>query len=121
MHPSDQKPLTVLKNLIVLNNDRLEGYNYASNETDISVLKVLFSRLTETSMQCREELCREVYKLGGTVPETATGIGDFEKAWQQIREALNKNDHKALLESCYLEEFMAFKSYEYALRYYQDH
>ncbi len=121
MHPSDYKPLTVLQNLIVINNERLEGYDNATKETDVSVLKVLFSRLTETSIQCREELCREVYKLGGTPPVGTTEIGDFDKAWHQIRSALGSNDHKALLDSCYIEEFMAYKSYEYALRYYQDH
>src|SRR4051812_38541611 len=120
MHPSDYKPLTVLNNLLVINNERLEGYDFASKETDVSVLKVLFERLTETSIQCREELCREVYKLGGVPPGDKPG-GDFDKAWSEIRGALSANDHKALLDSCFIEEFMAYKSYEYALRYYQNH
>jgi uncharacterized protein (TIGR02284 family) len=71
-------------------------------------------------MQCREELTREVYKLGGVPAETGVDVAEFEKAWQQIRAALNANDHKTLLESCYLEEFMTYKSYEYSLKYYQD-
>jgi len=121
MHPSDYKPLTVLRQLLTVNNERLEGFNFASGETDVSVLKVLFERLTETSLQCREELTREVYKLGGVPPGENSGSGEFDKAWKQIRNALNNGDHKALLESCYVEEFMAYKSYEYALRYYQDH
>lgn len=121
MLDSDKKSVDVLNNLIVINNDRIEGYDSASKKTDISVLRVLFSRLTETSIECRQELCREVYKLGG-IPVKETGApGDFEKAWAEIWTALFKNDHKAILTSCYLEEFMAVKSYEYALRYNQSY
>src|SRR5947199_10560002 len=112
---SDQKSVEVLNHLIMINNDRLEGYDSASRETDISILKVLFSRLTETSQECREELCKEVYKLGGTPVNEVGAPGDFGKAWTEIKNALQKNDHKAILTSCYLEEFMTVKSYEYAL------
>jgi uncharacterized protein (TIGR02284 family) len=121
MLASDKKPLDILNNLLVINNERIEGYNFAAEQTDISVLQVLFSRLTETSLACKEELCKEVYKLGGRPPQDADGPGDFNKAWGEIKTALEKNDHKAILTSCYLEEFMAMKSYEYALRYYSDH
>jgi uncharacterized protein (TIGR02284 family) len=118
MHPSDLKPLKVLNNLLQINNERIQGYQQASQCTDVSVLRVLFSRLTETSLICREELLREMYKLGGK-PSDENAPGDFEIAWKNIREALRREDHKALLESCYVEEFMAYKSYEYALRYAQ--
>src|SRR4051812_44029392 len=115
MHPSDEKPLDVLNKLLVINTERLVGFHQASQNTDVSVLKVLFSRLTETSIQCREELCKEVYKLGGVPPEAGYNAGDFERARKEIHDALGRNDHKALLDSCYIEEFMASKSYEYAL------
>src|SRR4051812_17437357 len=101
MHASDEKPLDVLNKLLVLNTERLAGFHHASQNTDVSVLKVLFSRLTETSAQCREELRREVYKLGGVPPVDNYDRGDFERAWKEIHTALNKNDHKALLDSCY--------------------
>ena len=118
MHPSDHIPLTVLDQLLQVNNRRQEGYELASRITDVSVLQVLFERLTDTSEQCQEELSREVYKMGGVPPLQKAG-GDFEKAWIQIQEALQANDHVALLNSCYMEELMAYKSYEYALRYFE--
>jgi uncharacterized protein (TIGR02284 family) len=120
MHPTDEKPLSVLQGLLKVNNKRLQGYYLAGQLTDVSVLQVLFERLGKTSEQCREELCREVYKLGGVPPECTAG-GDFEKAWALIIDALDANDHLAVLDSCYIEEFMTYKSYEYALRYFEQH
>jgi uncharacterized protein (TIGR02284 family) len=120
MLDSDKKPVDVLNHLIVINNDRLVGYDQASNETDIAVLKALFARLKETSMECRNELCKEVYKLGGRPVDEIGAPGDFGKAWTEINAALSTNNHQAILDSCYVEEFMAIKSYEYAVRYFQN-
>lgn len=118
MLTDDIKRVSILNRQIQVNNDRVEGYAKASAKTDIEVLKVLFSRLGETSIRCKEDLCKEVYKLGG-VPETGTALlADFPKAWKQIELSINGNNHKAILDACYLEEFMSVKSYEYALRYY---
>jgi uncharacterized protein (TIGR02284 family) len=118
MLAADQTRVSVLNRQIQVNNNRIEGFKKASEQTDITVLKILFSRLQITSVECREELSKEVYKLGG-IPETKTGHhADFPKAWNEITNALEKKDHKAILDACYLEEFMTIKSYEYALRYY---
>jgi uncharacterized protein (TIGR02284 family) len=113
---TDQKPFEILNQLILINHDRIEGYSYASRETDVAVLKALFSRLTETSLQFEEELCREVYKIGGRPQEGAIASVDFFKAWMEVMAAIGKNDHKAILNSCFYEEGVVIRTYEEALR-----
>jgi uncharacterized protein (TIGR02284 family) len=112
MLAADEKPVEILNELILINNDRIEGYNYASKETDIEILKVLFSRLTETSLVCRKELVNEVYKLGGRPADGIHDSGEASKAWQDLKEALIYKDHLSLLKTCAKEEEIVIKTYE---------
>jgi uncharacterized protein (TIGR02284 family) len=120
MHPADKKPLQLLNNLIGINNNRLECYSFAEKETDVAVLKVLFGRLLETSYICREELIHEVYKLGGIPEEGTVPYFEFFKAWVDVKSALTRNDHAAILNSCAYEEGVVLKSYENVLKTGQD-
>lgn len=61
----------MLNTLIEINNDRIEGYETASKETDETDLKTLFAQLAQTSHECKDELVDEVEALGGT-PEEGT-------------------------------------------------
>jgi uncharacterized protein (TIGR02284 family) len=115
MHPADQKPISLLNDLIGVNNNRIECYNFATGETDVTVLKVLFKRLLETSYLCRDELAREVYKLGGVPEESTLPYVEFFKAWVDVKNALTRNDHAALLNSCAFEEGVVLRSYASAL------
>jgi len=121
MLAEDQIRVDVLNRLMVVNNSRLEGFREAAETVSAPVLKDLFSRLHESSSQCREELLREVYKLGGRPAQMGEGPGDLPRAWEEFRQALYSGNHKDLLDSCYLEEFMSLKTYEYTLRYKKDH
>jgi uncharacterized protein (TIGR02284 family) len=118
---TDQKPLEILNNLIVVNNDRMQGYHYAARETDASILKELFSRLQESSWQFKTELCREVYKLGAAPVEGNVASPDFFKAWMDVMTAIGKGDHKAILNSCVYEEGVVLKKYEEALLEEDEH
>lgn len=111
MLASDEKPLKILNELILVNNDRIEGFNYAYRETNVEVLKVLFSRLTETSDVCRKELTNEVYKLGGVPPTGTHETGSVAASWREVKEALIYKDHLTLLKTCDKEEEEVIKSY----------
>ena len=115
MHPSDLKPLQLLNNQIGIHNNRLECYNFAARETDVLVLKALFSQLIETSYLCQEELAREVYKLGGIPEKNTLPYIEFFKAWVDIKSALKRKDHAAILNSCAYEEGLVLRSYEKTL------
>jgi uncharacterized protein (TIGR02284 family) len=115
MLKTDQKPFEVLNDLITINTERIEGYNFATSQADVSILKDLFARLTETSLICRQDLVKEVYKLGG-VPNEIIPPVDFLEALREVKTAVIFKDHKGLLCSCDQEEKEVLRSYEEALR-----
>jgi hypothetical protein len=120
MHSKDEKPLLLLIQLLRLNTDRFLGYQKAARQTPVSVLQVLFERLTITSATCSEELCAEIYKIGGQ-PDLEKCRSQCEISWKEIQQALLIDDHAALMDACYHEELMSYKVYEYALRYASFH
>ncbi len=111
-----EKTIDVLNSLIVINNDRIEGYETASNETDEQDLKALFSRFTATSLTCKQELAREVHTLGGDVDKGTKVSGKFFRAWMDVKAALTGKDREAILNSCEYGEDQALETYNEALK-----
>lgn len=114
-----QKTIEALNSLIVINNDRIEGYKTANDETKETDLKMLFSDLMQTSVECRKELVNEVTKLGGTPDEGTRTTGKFFRVWMDVKAALTGNDRKSILDSCEYGEDAALKTYKNVL--IQDH
>lgn len=108
----NQKAIDVLNKLIVINNDRIEGYETASKEAEETDLINLFSQLTDTSHKCKAELSNEVIKLGGTPEEGTKMSGKFFRAWMDVKAAITGKDRKAILSSCEFGEDAAVKTYE---------
>ncbi len=73
----NEKTITVLNTLITINNDRIEGYETATKETEEQDLKDMFAQFSSTSQKCNTELKDEVSKLGGTPAEGTTISGKF--------------------------------------------
>ena len=107
-----EKTISVLNNLIQINNDRIEGYKTASDETKEADLKTLFSQFQATSLVINSELRSEVTRLGGTPTEDTRITGKFFRVWMDVKAALTGNDRKAILESCEYGEDVAKKTYE---------
>ncbi len=114
---NNEKAIEILNGLIVINNDRIEGYERAYKETDEADLKSLFSKMSSTSQRCKSELVSEVQKLGGTAEEGTTTSGKFFRIWMDIKAALTGKDRKAILSSCEFGEDFAVKTYEDALEH----
>jgi uncharacterized protein (TIGR02284 family) len=109
------KTIDVFNSLIVINNDRIEGYKTASEEAKETDLKMLFSDLCQTSIDNRKELVAEVKKLGGT-PEEGTRItGKFFRAWMDLKAAITGDNRKAILDSCEYGEETILKVYKESL------
>jgi uncharacterized protein (TIGR02284 family) len=106
---TEHNTVGVLNSLIIINNDRIEGYKIASNETTETDLKALFSNFIETSEQCRNELVVEVSKLGGTPNEYTILIGGFFLDLMDVKVALTANNRKAILDSCKYSERVALE------------
>ncbi|KAA0992909.1 ferritin-like domain-containing protein [Dyadobacter aurulentus] len=108
----------VLNDLILINNDRIEGYKKASDETDASDtdLKSLFSNLADHSRQNVSELTTEVNALGGE-PATGTMVsGKIYRAWMDIKSAFTSENRQTALENSEFGEDAAQKAYESALK-----
>lgn len=112
MGTNNQEIIDSLNNLIQINNDRIQGYLTASQETDHSDLKSVFSEMMTASQECRRELVQEVVKLGGTPIEGTTTSGKLFRVWMDIKAAITSKDRKAILNSCEFGEDAAVKTYQ---------
>lgn len=110
-----EKTVDALNKLLEINNDRLEGYETASKETDEHDLKTLFAQLARTSHRCRQELVSEITSLGGEPVEGTKVSGKFFRAWMDVKAALTGKDRKAILSSCEFGEDKAVDTYEKVL------
>lgn len=112
----NEKTIAVLNKLITINNDRIEGYQTASDETEEHDLKSLFSEFTSTSQKCKNELISEVDKLGGDIAEGTMVSGKFFRVWMDVKAALTGKDRKTILDSCEYGEDVAKGTYEKVLK-----
>ena len=111
----ETKTATTVKDLIVINNDRYEGYKTAAGETKEADLKTMFSEFSEQSKGFAEEL-RKFVPAGEDQPkrdETKTS-GKLYRAWMDLRAAVTGKDRKQILSSCEMGEDVAKKHYEEA-------
>ena len=111
-----EKSIDVLNTLIEINNDRIEGYKTASEETEEQDLKNLFAQFSRTSQKCKTELLLELDKLGGTPIEGTRTTGKFFRVWMDVKAAITGKDRKAILDSCEYGEDVASDTYKKALR-----
>ena len=105
-----------LKDLIIINNDRYEGYQKGVEQTADLDLKTLFTKYSLESKMYSSEL-RNLLPDNEEAPKRdETRIsGKFYRAWMDIKNALASNDRKAVLSSCEYGEDVAKKAYENAL------
>lgn len=112
----NEKTIDALNSLIIINNDRIEGYKTAEAEAKETDLKMLFSDLMETSINNRKELIEEIAILDGTIEEGTRITGKFFRVWMDLKVAFTGNDRKIILESCEYGEKVALDQYEKVLR-----
>jgi uncharacterized protein (TIGR02284 family) len=116
-----EKAIDVLNSLITINNDRIEGYETATKETEELDLKTLFARFISTSHKCRQELVMEVNRLGGEAAEGTKTSGKFFRVWMDVKAALTGKDRKAILNSCEYGEDKALETYDNAVENDSEH
>ena len=113
---NNEKTISLLNNLIEINNDRIEGYKTATEETEEADLKALFTQFKQTSGQCKSELTSEVNRLGGEPADGTRVTGKFFRVWMDVKAVLTGKDRKAILNSCEYGEGVAQDNYEDALK-----
>src|SRR6186997_1140060 len=81
---TNEKTSEVLNDLIQINNDRVEGYEKAANETDIKDvdLRSLFSEFASDSRRYANELAKYVV----TEPAVGTTVrGKIYRVWMDVK------------------------------------
>lgn len=109
--------IETLNDLILINNDRIVGYEKAYDETDTSDtdLRSLYNSLANHSRDNVLELTGEVTALGGE-PATGTMVsGKLYRIWMDVRSAFSSDGRKTSLENSEFGEDTAQKAYDSAL------
>ena len=110
------KSIDVLNSLIVINNDRIQGYETAIEETKDNDLTSLFNRFIDHSREFRDELIAAVAKLGGKPADGTRPDGKIYRAWMDFKAMITGKDRKAILSSCEYGEDVAVNTYEKAMK-----
>jgi uncharacterized protein (TIGR02284 family) len=116
-----EKTSDTIIDLIVINQDRHEGYKTALEESKEGDLRILFNTYSNQSHEFATEL-RQFVPQGQEQPkrdETKT-TGKLFRLWMDLKASVTSNDRKAILASCEFGEDAAKKHYEEALSHIQD-
>lgn len=116
METINKKTVSLINELIIINHDRIEGYERAAKETEDPELQTLFTFIANESRKYKNELVREVVNQGGSPAEGTTTAGKVFRAWMDIKAALTGKDRKAIISSCEFGEDAALEAYEDVLK-----
>ncbi|MES2285331.1 MAG: PA2169 family four-helix-bundle protein [Bacteroidota bacterium] len=113
METIKEKGLETLRELIIINNDRYEGYKTATKETDDASLKALFSEFSAQSKKFSDELRKLIppHEKAPKYDETKI-FGDLYRSWMSMKNALTENNNQAILLSCEYSEDIIRKTYD---------
>ncbi len=107
----------VLNDLVMINNDRIAGYEKATSELaglDID-LKALFEQMKSQSTENKEELAQKIEGNGGIVDNDTSSAGKIYRAWMDIKSTFTAGDRHSILANCEFGEDAALRAYEAAL------
>ena len=114
---TNEKLVEVLNDLIEINNDRINGYEKAAEETkdrDVD-LQAIFHKMADESRTYRAELHEEVRRFGGDPETGTTNSGKLYRVWMDVKAIFTGKDRQAILENCEFGEDAAQKAYELVL------
>jgi uncharacterized protein (TIGR02284 family) len=112
----ETKTASAIKDLIVINNDRYEGYKTAAKETTDADLKSMFNEFSNQSQQFSQELRKFVTSPDEQPKRDETkATGKLYRVWMDLRSAVSGKDRKTILSSCEYGEDVAKKHYEEAI------
>jgi uncharacterized protein (TIGR02284 family) len=116
-----EKTALAINDLIIINNDRYEGYKTAAEETKESDLKSMFTEFSNQSKQFAAEL-RKFVPASEDAPKTdeTKNSGKLYRVWMDFRSAVTSHDRKAILSSCEFGEDAAKKHYDEVMEHSED-
>ncbi len=113
----NSKVISLLNDLIQINNDRVVGYEKAIEELkdEDADLRTLFHQYIQESKQYTGELTQEVSRLGGDPADGTTNSGKIYRVWMDLKAVVTGHDRKTVLANCEFGEDAAQKAYDMAL------
>lgn len=112
-----QATVEVLNDLVIINNDRIEGYERALKELkdEEGDLKSLFVSLIGESHQNKLQLGTEIEVLGKDIEGGTTTSGKVHRLWLDVKATFTGHDTHDILEECEFGEDAIQKAYTEAL------
>ena len=114
---NQEELVSVLNDLIRINNDRIVGYERASKESkniDVDLIAT-FNKMADQSRKYKAELVQQVSRLGGDAASDTTVSGKVYRVWMDLKTAITGKDRESILGSCEYGEDVAQRAYEAAL------
>jgi uncharacterized protein (TIGR02284 family) len=109
--------IEVLNDLVMINNDRIAGYQRAIKELkpeDVD-LKPLFDRMIIESQQIKSDLANEIQVLHGDVEKGSSEMGKIYRAWMDVKAVFTGESRHTILSNCEESEDAVQKAYKKAL------
>ncbi|MGF7072866.1 uncharacterized protein (TIGR02284 family) [Mucilaginibacter sp. 3215] len=110
-----QHQISALNDLIKINNDRIAGYQKATEATDEAGLNLLFNEYIDQSKNYVSEIRDYIHVLGGDPADGTTLAGKFYHAWMDVKSVFVSKDSRSILSNCEYGEDIAKKAYRAAL------
>ncbi|MGV8964202.1 MAG: PA2169 family four-helix-bundle protein [Candidatus Saccharimonadaceae bacterium] len=107
----------LLHDLILINNDRVVGYQNAQEELKVedSDLKLLFQENINQSNGFKSELIEKLIGTGIEVETGTTNVGKIYRVWMEVKAFFGGSDRKVILDNCKHGEDAALAAYKDAL------
>ena len=109
--------METLNDLILINNDRIEGFERAIGElTDQDTdLKGTFVKLIAESHQFKMEIATEIAASGTDIEEGTSTSGSLHRTWLEVKSAFSGHSNHTVLEECEFGEDSIKKAYATAI------
>ncbi|GAB2518937.1 ferritin-like domain-containing protein [Spirosoma aerophilum] len=111
-----------LNDLVKINNDRIQGYEKAVEDTQDAELDDLFRHYIVQSQNFRSQLADHIVRIDGMAVTDATSTdisSKIHRAWIDIKSALTGKDKETVLSSVEFGESAAVEAYQDAIE--KDH
>ena len=112
-----EKQVRLLNDLILINNDRVVGYQKAIEELkkEDSDLKLLFEEKINQSNNYKTDLSEKIIETGHKVETGTTNAGKIYHVWMDVKAFFGVSDRKVVLDNCVDGEDAALIAYNDAL------
>lgn len=97
-----EKAIDVLNDLVKINNDRVAGFEKASEnlEDDDRGLRPVFNKLAGESRDNAAQLAEKARQFNGEVPDGTSISGSLHRAWLDVKSTFTGNDLESILNEC---------------------